>query len=97
MRADAYLNHTIEDEKAETPSTEIQEIKWKYVLADEEKGYEGNGFPKPKIYAVISSYRSAQFSRSVVSDPVDCSTPGFPAHYQLLTQQLTQTHAIESV
>ena len=37
--------------------------------------------------------RSDQFSHSVVSslcDPMACSTPGFPVHYQLL--ELTQTH-----
>ena len=36
---------------------------------------------------------SVQFSCSVVSDscdPRDCSTPGFPVHYQLL--KLAQTH-----
>lgn len=26
------------------------------VLTDGEEGHEGNGFPKPKIYALISSY-----------------------------------------
>ena len=34
-----------------------------------------------------------QFSHSVVSDslqPMDCSTPGFPVHHQLL--ELAQTH-----
>ena len=33
-----------------------------------------------------------QFSRSVVSDcdPMDCSTPAFPVHHQLL--ELVQTH-----
>ena len=33
---------------------------------------------------------SVQFSRSVVSDPMDCSTPGLPVHHQL--QEFTQTH-----
>ena len=36
---------------------------------------------------------SVQFSLSVVfdsCDPMDCSTPGFPVHYQLL--KLAQTH-----
>ena len=35
----------------------------------------------------------SQFSRSVVSNsvhPMDCSTPGFPVHQQLL--ELAQTH-----
>ena len=37
-------------------------------------------------------YTSVQFSRSVVSDcdRMDCSTPGFPVHHQLL--ELAQTH-----
>ena len=30
------------------------------------------------------------FSRSVVSDLIDCSTPGFPVHHQL--PELAQTH-----
>ena len=41
---------------------------------------------------------SVQFSCSVVSDscyPLDCSTPGFPVHHQLL--ELTQLMSIESV
>ena len=33
---------------------------------------------------------SVQFSCSVLSDPMDCSTPGFPIHHQL--PQLAQTH-----
>ena len=38
-------------------------------------------------------FSSVQFIRSVVSDslwPMDCSTPGFPVHYQL--PELAQTH-----
>ena len=37
-------------------------------------------------------FTSVQFIRSVMSDsdPMDCSTPGFPVHHQLL--ELTQTH-----
>ena len=41
----------------------------------------------------IFYFQFSQFSRSVVSnslDPMDCSMPGFPVHYQLLG--LTQTH-----
>ena len=34
--------------------------------------------------------RSVQFSCSVVSDPMDCSMPGFPVHHQL--PELAQTH-----
>ena len=40
-----------------------------------------------------ASVSSVQFSHSVVSDslwPMDCITPGFPVHHQLL--ELTQTH-----
>ena len=33
---------------------------------------------------------SVQFSHSVVSNPMDCRTSGFPVHHQLL--ELTQTH-----
>ena len=43
--------------------------------------------------AVFFNGASVQFSRSVVSDslrPMDCSTPGFPVHHQLL--ELAQTH-----
>ena len=35
-------------------------------------------------------FSSIQFSRSVVSDSMDCSTAGFPVHHQLL--ELVQTH-----
>ena len=45
-----------------------------------------------------TSYRSVQFSRSVMSDslrPHGLSTPGVPVYHQLL--ELAQTHAIESV
>ena len=41
----------------------------------------------------MTTVSSAQFSRSVLSDsetPMDCSTPGFPVHHQLM--ELTQTH-----
>ena len=49
----------------------------------------------------FSWFTSAQFSHSVqyssvvqscsiLCDPIDCSTPGFPVHHQLL--ELTQTH-----
>ena len=33
---------------------------------------------------------SVQFSPSVVSDPMDCSMPGFPVHHEL--PELAQTH-----
>ena len=42
---------------------------------------------------IPESFSSVQFSRSVVPalcDPMDCSTPGFPVHHQLL--KLAQTH-----
>ena len=36
-------------------------------------------------------FSSVQFSRSVqLCDPMDCSTPGFPVHHQLL--EFTHTH-----
>ena len=52
----------------------------------------------PEISVPISS--SVQFSSVAQScptlcDPMDCSTPGLPVHYQL--PELTQTHAHESV
>ena len=43
-----------------------------------------------------TKFSSVQFSRSVVSDscdPMDCSTPGFPVHHQLL--ELVQTHVLQ--
>ena len=46
----------------------------------------------------FSAISLSQFSCSVVSNslrPVDCSTPGFPVHHQLL--ELAQTHVPESV
>ena len=45
-------------------------------------------------FTSIQGMHSVQFSRSVVldsfCDPMDCSTPGFPVHHQLL--ELIQTH-----
>ena len=38
----------------------------------------------------VESFSSVHFSRSVVSDPMNCSTPGLPVHHQLL--EFTQTH-----
>ena len=40
---------------------------------------------------------SVQFSHSVVSDslqPMDCSTPGFPVHHQLLEPAQTHVHLV---
>ena len=46
------------------------------------------------LETVWETWICVQFSRSVVSwlfaTPMDCSTPGFPAHHQL--QELAQTH-----
>ena len=42
---------------------------------------------KPKHESAISS---VQFSRSVMSDPMNPSTPGLPVHHQL--PEFTQTH-----
>ena len=41
-----------------------------------------------KIYGV----KAVQFAQSCLTlcDPVDCSTPGFPVHHQLL--EFTETH-----
>ena len=39
----------------------------------------------------LSSYcKEVQFSHVWLCDPMECSTPGFPVHYQLL--EFTQTH-----
>ena len=41
--------------------------------------------------AMLSHFSSAQsLSRVRLCDPMDCSTPGFPAHHQL--PELTQIH-----
>ena len=52
------------------------------------------------IFFYICVYVSVQFSSVTHScptlcDPMDCSTPGFPIHHQLL--ELTQTRVIKSV
>ena len=47
----------------------------------------------PKSYMGKIMFLWPQFSHSVLSDslqPMDCSTPGFPVHHQLL--KLAQTH-----
>ena len=54
-----------------------------------------NMHPPPKpLHEHTYIYPQLQFSSSVVSDtlcdPMDCSTPGFPAHHQL--PELAQTH-----
>ena len=48
-----------------------------------------------KIHCVYFQFSSVQFSSvtllcPTLCDPMDCSTPGFPVHHQLL--ELTQTH-----
>ena len=45
------------------------------------------------LYVCISSvqFSSATHLRLTLCDPMDCSTPGFPVHHQLL--ELRQTHA----
>ena len=53
------------------------------------------GNSRPKIITRFWPYVSVQFSSAAQSclalcDPVDCSTPGFPVHHQLL--ELAQTH-----
>ena len=45
------------------------------------------------IFKKVENLSSAQFSHSVMStlcNPMDCSTPGFPVHHQVL--ELAQTH-----
>ena len=55
----------------------------------------GNGDKALRI-SLISGFGSPVMFSSVAQtcptlcDPMDCSTPGFPVHYQLL--ELTQTH-----
>ena len=47
----------------------------------------------PVLGKATRQFRSIQFSWSVcltLCDPMDCSTPGFPVHHQVL--ELTQTH-----
>ena len=51
--------------------------------------------PIASIIATVSdrvgmAHSSVQFSRSIVSDSMDCSTLGLPVHHQLL--EFTQTH-----
>ena len=43
----------------------------------------------------IFQFSSVTQSRSTLCDPMDCSTPGFPVHYQL--QSLLKLMSIESV
>ena len=52
------------------------------------------------LFLISSASVSVQFtsvsqSCPTLCDPMDCSTPGFPVHHQLL--ELTQTMSIESV
>ena len=46
---------------------------------------------------INSEFSSVELSCSAMSDcdPMDCNTPGFPVHHQLL--ELAQTHVTESV
>ena len=39
---------------------------------------------------------SVQFGHSVVYDPMDCSTPGFPVHHQLLEPAQTHSHQVSN-
>ena len=65
--------------------------------------YQGMGFDSTTFPPLLLSYYGSFFLSLVVSqfssvgqlcltlcNPVDCSTPGFPVHYQLL--ELAQTH-----
>ena len=44
---------------------------------------------KPSVFQSVN-ISSVQFSRLVVCDPMDCSTPGVPVHHQL--PEIAQTH-----
>ena len=59
--------------------------------------WSGVPLPSPHLYAAGIKFSSVQFlSHSVVSDcnPVDCSTPGFPALHQLLELAQTCVHRV---
>ena len=60
--------------------------------ADLQRCTENGYTPRPPTVRPreLDSSSSAQFSRSVASDPMDRSTPGLPVHQQL--PQLTETH-----
>ena len=50
---------------------------------------------RKSFFDLLRSFSSVQFgsvaqSCLILCDPMDCSTPGFPVHHQLL--ELTQTH-----
>ena len=45
---------------------------------------------RTQTHTGIGNFSSVQFSRLLVSDSMDCSTPGFPVRHQL--PELTQTH-----
>ena len=55
----------------------------------------GPYLPKIKAVDVTNQFSSVAQSCPTLCDPMDCSTPGFPVHHQLL--ELTQTMSIESV
>ena len=55
----------------------------------------GPYLPKIKAVDVTNQFSSVAQSCPTLGDPMDCSTPGFPVHHQLL--ELTQTMSIESV
>ena len=48
------------------------------------------GLNNYSLYICRYSSSSVQFSHSVVCDPMDCSTPGFPVYHQL--PERAQTH-----
>ena len=52
-------------------------------LQSETMGWEGSGKSSVQFSSVAQSCPT-------LCDPMDCSTPGFPVHHQLL--ELTQTH-----
>ena len=48
--------------------------------------------PDSKGYEVIFQFSLVAQSCPTLCDPIDCSTPGFPVHHQLL--ELAQTHVL---
>ena len=46
------------------------------------------------ISSVIQSFSSVPQSCPTLCNPIDCSTPGFPVHHQLLELAQTQVHRV---
>ena len=50
--------------------------------------------PKSKILDHMVRLNSVSQSCPTLCDPMDCSTPGFPVHHQLLEPTLTHVHHV---